>query len=248
MERVRVDEVIGKKVAVGKSFSAHKHESCEIIVLEGGSALLKGETGDIAVKGGDVVLIPPNYTHCFTSDGTLFEYYHLSGIDGPYYDGIEPLVMNFASNDEVKILMTLIYLNRYTSNENYLNSLIDSLKALISSNIDYSSVVALAVNAIVMEISRNFTDPQYSVANSLVKSGYAEDYIRAKFREVTGKTPGELLTQTRIEHAKKLIGAFKGSVSLYEVAILCGYTDYAYFSRKFKQSAGISPRAYENLL
>ena len=248
MDRIRANEVIGKKIAVGKSFSAHKHESCEIIVLESGTAVLNGESGNFAVKGGEVVLIPPNYMHCLTSDGSSFEYYYLSGIDGPYYDRGEPLVLSLASSDEVRVLMNLIYLNRGTSNENYLNSLIDSLKALISSNIDYSSVVALAVNSIVMEIGRNFTDAQFSVANLLAKSGYAEDYIRAKFREITGKTPGELLLQTRIEHAKKMIGAFKGSVSLYEVAILCGYNDYAYFSRKFKQITGISPRAYENSL
>ena len=34
------------------------------------------------------------------------------------------------------------------------------------------------------------------------------------------------------------------SMSLNEISEKCGYTDYVYFSRKFKQVMGMSPRNY----
>jgi AraC-like DNA-binding protein len=34
------------------------------------------------------------------------------------------------------------------------------------------------------------------------------------------------------------------SVSLTEVAEKCGFTDYVYFSKKFKAVTGIAPRTY----
>jgi AraC-like DNA-binding protein len=78
----------------------------------------------------------------------------------------------------------------------------------------------------------------------LTKSGYAEDYIRAKFREITGYTPVEFLTKVRISQACSLIDMYGNSLQLSEIAEKCGYTDYVYFSRRFKALTGISPREY----
>ena len=82
------------------------------------------------------------------------------------------------------------------------------------------------------------------IAGFLQKSGYAEDYIRAQFKKFTGKTPTEFLTKIRIYHACYLIDAYKNTLSLAEIAEKCGYTDYVYFSRRFKHIMGISPREY----
>lgn len=237
------NEVIGKIKATGKSFSLHKHAGCEIITLIGGSATLNGEREEYLVKAGDIVIIPPNYMHFLTGEAG-FEYYYLSGIDAPYLTAPAPSVLHFESSDEAQTLMRLIYLNRYSTNKNYLDSLIQSLVLLLGNNMDCASVIDTAVKSVILQISRNFTDSQLNVADLLNKSGYAEDYIRAKFREITGKTPNEFLTQMRIEHAKKLIVAFNKSIPLGEVAVLCGYNDYAYFSRKFRSVTGVSPRKY----
>ncbi len=38
---------------------------------------------------------------------------------------------------------------------------------------------------------------------------------------------------------------YKNHFSLAEVAEKCGYTDYVYFSKKFKEKVGISPMLYK---
>ncbi|MBR5900472.1 MAG: AraC family transcriptional regulator, partial [Clostridia bacterium] len=47
-------------------------------------------------------------------------------------------------------------------------------------------------------------------------------------------------------HAKQLIDTYKDALLLYEVAILSGFSDYVYFSRRFKKFTGLSPQEYKN--
>ena len=93
----------------------------------------------------------------------------------------------------------------------------------------------------------NYHDSNLSLNELLSESGYAQDYIRSHFKRITDKTPSEFLTQTRIEHASSLVETYANSLSLTEIAERCGYTDYVYFSKKFKQITGYSPRNYKIL-
>ena len=77
------------------------------------------------------------------------------------------------------------------------------------------------------------------------ESGYAEDYIRAHFKRITGKTPNEFLSGIRIKRACFLIETYRDSLSLSQISEQCGYTDYVYFSKKFKSVTGMSPKEYK---
>ena len=234
--------IIEKATVNRKGFSFHKHEKYEIIVFKKGVAVFNYENKTINVKEGDVIIIPPNVTHCVTSN-CEFEYYYVSGITSAYFNVATPTVLNFYDNEPIT-LTNLIYLNRYSSNESYLESLINSLVLFLSAKFQRVDGITIAINNITDILNRNFTNPELNVSSLLINSGYAEDYIRNKFKKVTGKTPNEFLTCLRINHAKKLISAFKNSASLSNIANLCGYCDYPYFSRKFKEITGVSPKKY----
>lgn len=68
-------------------------------------------------------------------------------------------------------------------------------------------------------------------------------FIRS-FRQRTGFTPQRYITQIRINRAKELLGNHRFTCS--EVAQMVGYANALYFSRVFKQVAGVSPQAYKN--
>lgn len=87
-------------------------------------------------------------------------------------------------------------------------------------------------------------DPEIDLIKILLTSGYSEDYIRACFKKITGKTPTDFLTDVRIKHACYLIDIYKDTLTLSEIAEQCGYVDYIYFSKKFKTVMGMSPRVY----
>ena len=102
-----------------------------------------------------------------------------------------------------------------------------------------------SVQTIISEISQHAFDSQIDLALILRESGYSEDYIRSCFKETTGKTPNEFLTEIRIKHACFLIGMYHDELSLSEISERCGYLDYIYFSKKFKAIMGMSPREYK---
>lgn len=62
------------------------------------------------------------------------------------------------------------------------------------------------------------------------------------FREATGTTPVEYLLRLRLERAKALLTETGCPVG--EIALLCGFHDSNYFSRKFTERFRVSPRGY----
>lgn len=70
-------------------------------------------------------------------------------------------------------------------------------------------------------------------------------YLSKIFKEDTGVTFKEFLTELRIESAKKLLRG--GDVSLKEVGHKVGYNDTSYFIRSFKKHEGITPKDYQRL-
>ena len=67
-----------------------------------------------------------------------------------------------------------------------------------------------------------------------------------QFRQGTGKTPIDYLTNLRITKAKHLLRDTALPVS--EIADACGFENVYYFSNSFKRQAGISPSGYRKML
>lgn len=66
-------------------------------------------------------------------------------------------------------------------------------------------------------------------------------FIRS-FKDYTGYTPNQYITNIRINKAKSLLET--GSFTVSEVANLVGYDNPLYFSRIFKKNVGKAPRDY----
>ena len=95
------------------------------------------------------------------------------------------------------------------------------------------------------EISRRFTDPEFTPRAAMAALGYCEDYLRRRFHRETGQTPTEYLTALRLGHARMLIEQNESaSMPMHEIALLSGFYDAAYFSRVFRRETGLSPRDY----
>lgn len=92
---------------------------------------------------------------------------------------------------------------------------------------------------------KNFSDPLFDVTALLNLSGYTEDYIRAEFKKMIGLSPIGYMTKLRVEHAKKLFQIYGSSLTVAQVAEVCGFEDPIYFSRRFKQFIGVSPAEYK---
>lgn len=224
------------------SCAEHKHNCYEIIFYRKGSGTFYFSEEHLPISPCKFIIVPPGIVHASKYTGeaeTIFikgDFNHIFSFSSP------TVVMdNMKKNGEY--LVNMIFENKF-SNPEYLASLSNALAHFLLQNIRTEKSISIVLQDIVTKISDNFYDSNINISEILRKSGYAEDYIRAQFKIFTGKTPIVFLTEARINHACYLIDIYKNTLSLTEIAEKCGYTDYVYFSRRFKQVTGISPQSY----
>lgn len=94
----------------------------------------------------------------------------------------------------------------------------------------------------VLYIKENFKDPALSVTDAADASSISEVYFRKLFKKQFGVSPKTYIINARIKHAVNLIDS--GYYSLTEIAEMCGFEDYKYFSSQFHKIKGVPPSKY----
>lgn len=220
----------------------HKHKNYEIIVCVKGKGNICFEKSDKVISSGDIIIVPPDTTHNVISTSNI-ERIYINGEFEQFFNLKSASIIRNSEKQEGLQLAQMIYENRYASFE-YVRALTEALICFVLNNIKVDTKIHSCIKKIVNKISNEYSDSDISLSQILNESGYSEDYIREQFKCYTGKTPTEFLTTIRITHACYLMEIYGNSVTLAEISEQCGYTDYVYFSKKFKQVIGVSPRKY----
>ncbi len=225
------------------TYPLHSHTEYEIMHYISGEGFLKAETGDIPFRPGTVVIMPPGIIHGSASKKG-FVNISISGSFNSKLSFKEPVVMCDNEKQEGRLLAELLYDNRFDSGD-FISSLCETYILFLLSRLTPVSDIERGINGIITEISEKAYDADFEPRQALIKSGYAEDYIRNRFKAKTGKTPTRFLTEVRINRACFLIDVYKDSYSLTEISEQCGFNDYIYFSKRFKSITGLSPAEYK---
>lgn len=220
-------------------YPLHQHNAWEIMYYLDGSGYLATAQGNIPYENGDIIIVPPRIVHGSASNGG-FVNISVGGDFNNLFMFDKPVRLCDNKEREGEQLARLIYKNRYSNNE-YLSALCNAYAGFLLNNFDYDNRINRTVAQIIKQIGERFTDTAFDVTNVLKNSGYAEDYIRAEFKRITGFTPIQFLTKTRIQHAYKLLEIYGDTISVSQAAESCGFDDVVYFSKRFKQFMGISP-------
>lgn len=225
-----------------KKYPLHSHKHWEIMFYLEGDGFLATKGNNIPFTKGSIIIVPPDTVHGSVSQNG-FVNISIGGDFGKLlmFDTIIALQDNGAYGSEQ--LARLIYLNRHLNND-YLASLCTAYLHSILQSFIYEKKINRVINDIVNEASLNFSDPEFNITDLLSQSGYAEDYIRNEFKKATGLTPLDLVAKMRIQHARQLIDIYGESLSVAEISTACGFDDPIYFSRRFKQFLGTSPKKY----
>ena len=111
------------------------------------------------------------------------------------------------------------------------------------------------------ELARGFTARHYkrvldhvashyqrsiSVDELAAEAGLSPSHFSRLFKETIGQSPHRFVMSYRVEQARKLLA--DPELPLVTVAVRCGFSDQAHFSRTFKQHQGTTPTAYRAAL
>lgn len=95
------------------------------------------------------------------------------------------------------------------------------------------------------DIRKNFSDPFFSLEDSVKKLPLNYDYVRKLFKKEVGATPHGYLLNCRMQLARELISSGLSNrysnYSVGQIAEACGFSEPLYFSRVFKKYYGVSP-------
>jgi len=143
------------------------------------------------------------------------------------------------------------------SNDNYIQK-IEQFSSIEELSVWLTEILYRFINVAVELSQARHSDMIYKTME-YVKSNYSEkfslddiaahiflsrSYISSVFKKETGKSLSSYINYVRIEKSKQIL--LDRSVSLVDVAGLCGFDDQSYFSKVFKKSVGISPKKFRD--
>jgi AraC family transcriptional regulator len=82
---------------------------------------------------------------------------------------------------------------------------------------------------------------EISVAKLAELAGLSEAHFARAFKQSTALSPHKFVIERRLERAKRLLADTEDSIA--DVALACGFSDQAHFSRTFAQAYGATPSA-----
>ena len=91
-------------------------------------------------------------------------------------------------------------------------------------------------------ISRHYNNPMLSTKEISQYASLSASYACTVFKNETGQTLNQYLTEFRLERAKELLADPRNNIS--DIAASVGYNDSNYFGKAFKKYSGQSPSEY----
>lgn len=94
-------------------------------------------------------------------------------------------------------------------------------------------------------IEQNYSDKNLSLSSIAEQVSLSETYFSTLFKQELEQSFVKYLSGIRIERAKALLEQTDSKI--FDIAIQCGFSDEAYFSRVFKKITGIAPSEWRSL-
>lgn len=86
-------------------------------------------------------------------------------------------------------------------------------------------------------------DPKLSLTSLASELGFSPNYLSTLIKKELGESFQEYVVETRIQQAKIML--LSTSKKIYEVAQAVGFEDVNYFSVRFKQLVGVTPKQFQ---
>ncbi len=243
-------------------FAAHYHERMELLRIRQGSMQLEIDGHALTANAGDLVIITPNQSHAgiccapaLLYDVIMFDLANLNNNSFAYHRYIEPILqqkIRFTIQSSHPAVLSAVddLIAAYTARESiHPLHTVGMIYSLLGAFYQHGNPFACTpeartgFNAITAYIDEHFSEPLSTNTLSTV-FGYNETYFSRMFKKTTGETVMQYITTLRLQRAQQLLHNTDDSIR--SIALKCGFNDTFYFSTRFKQHTGQSPRDFRS--
>ena len=223
-------------------YSSHSHPNWEIVLQLTGCVTTTVNNHTFLFQEGDIMIIPPNTLHSGIADKP-FNNIFIEINDADFEDFIVVHDTDSGVHDLMQILHKVLCkqdIDYQILSNSLTASIIQYIKKYAANKSKYPFVAKIQES-----IYNNLDNPVFDLTTEIKNTGFCSDYFRRCFKEDTGKTPLEYLTEMRISQAKNLLIQNSGNrYSIADIALKCGFQDSFYFSTCFKKHTGVTPSQY----
>ena len=250
------------------NYESHFHSAVEVIIPLVGQVTVQLGEETLAVQADEVVIIPAGCNHSLhMGSGSERELllYEMNGVfslkefsalrqmvSSPIY-----LTMSHPCRERVRSLFfEIIRVHRSGAmlRNMYNYALLLEIYAILGENYLSTSATAAEMNVLQRQLSgedafhralehlnKNYMDDM-TLDTLAAYAGFSRYTLSRMFRQHTGMTFTQYLSQRRVEMAMELLSATRMPVT--QVALQCGFNSIATFNRVFRDVKGCTPTQY----
>ncbi len=249
-------------------YDQHFHSAVEVIIPLQGEVMVPTDEQEYCIQPGEVIIIPPGCRHgLHMADGSERELllYEMNGvftlkefsalrqmIAKPIY-----LTMDHPCRERVRsIFFEIIQVHRsgamLRNMRNY--ALLLEIYAILGEEYLKNGASAAEMNALQRQLSgedafnraldylnKNYMD-DVTLDSLATYAGFSRYTLSRMFRQHTGSTFTQYLSQRRVQMAMELLSTTRLPVT--QVALQCGFNSIATFNRVFREVKGCTPTQY----
>lgn len=246
----------------------HWHPEQEILYVRSGALnVMVGKT-TYTLQAGDICFVSPNALHNVSTDACNTEYeafvysydlltlpsshFFQNAVTAPLRDGRLTLPVVMHSNDPSYQAASAIIEQLCVKGSNTLQYKLSVFNGLVALHTALTgrltpvdscdrSVDNQAVKACIAYLNSHYAEKITLDALAQVVHLHP-NYLCSLFKEYTGQTLFQMLMHIRLERAAEMLQSTDCTVCL--AASQCGFDSVSFFSRKFAQIIGMSPKSY----
>lgn len=232
---------IGSRTDAELGSQTHFHKYWEFVYYYDGYGTVTSGKEEYVFHPNFFIAHPPNTPHSENTDSKFSNIYILADIENAL-----PL-RTFDYKDREMHEMENIFIQlrfhftRKKSNWKEINHALLALMIQLMLSCPSTDTTDECVDAAIAIIVKGVTDKNFNINTVYDNIPMSKMYFSSLFKEKTGYTPLQYLTEKRMENAKHLLSSSDLHYSISEIAELCGFEDIYYFSRVFKKNVGLSP-------
>ena len=215
--------------------------SYEIIFVIEGIVFINENDKSYVLKKNDVILLEPNLRHFGfkSSENVSFYWLHFVCDTKPTV----PKTMHFENPYNLSLLFKQLL--HYSTEQSFMVRL-DYFTRIILAEITENKS-GQKENRLINNVSewiKANKDIPFKVSDISEHFGYNIDYLSRLFKKNFGKGLKEYIDQIKIQNIKNDL--LNTSLSLKEISVSCGFSDYKYFIKFFKYHEKLTPTEFRN--